>query len=71
MYKLFMTLCVLVNGEVQCTNYDDSTKEIYKNLANCEQNAAVRFYGMTEVFARYQQPYETLIVGCVKADKES
>ena len=66
-----MTMCVLVNGEVQCTTYDDSTKEIYKNLVNCEQNAAVRFYGMTDVFTRYQQPYETLIVGCVEADKES
>ena len=64
-------MCVLVNGEVQCTNYDDSQKEIFKQLATCEQNAAMRFYGMADVFARYQQPYQTLIVGCVKADKES
>ena len=46
-------------------------KEIFKQLATCEQNAAMRFYGMADVFARYQQPYETLIVGCEKADKES
>ena len=71
MYKLFLTICVLVSGEVQCTNYDDSEKKIYEQLANCEKNAAMRFYGMTDVFNRYKQPYERLIVGCVKADNES
>ena len=64
-------MCVLVSGEIQCTNYDDSEKQIFKSLANCEQNAAVRFYGMAEVFNRYGQPYERLIVGCEKADKDS
>ena len=71
MYKLFMTMCVLVNGEVQCTNYDDSTKQIYKELAKCEEMAEYRFYGMADVFNRYGEPYEKLIVGCIKADKES
>ena len=71
MYKLFMTMCVLVNGEVQCTNYDDSEQKIYKQLANCEQNAAMRFYGMADVFNRYGQPYKKLIVGCTEVDKDS
>ena len=71
MYKLFMTLCVLVNGEIQCTNYDDSTKHIYQQLANCEKDAALRFYGITDIFRSYGQPYERLIVGCEEADKDS
>ena len=66
-----MTMCVLVSGEIQCTDYDDSEKQIFKILANCEQNAAVRFYGMAEIFNRYGQPYERLIVGCKKADEDS
>ena len=64
-------MCVLVSGEVQCTNYGDSEKQVFNELAKCEQNAAMRFYGMADVFLRYEQPYERLIVGCEKADKES
>ena len=71
MYKLFMIMCVLVNGEVQCTTYDDSTNNIYKELAKCEADAGARFYGMTEVFAYYKQDYESLVVGCEEADKDS
>ena len=71
MYKLFMTMCILVNGEVQCTNYDDTDKVIYQELAKCEAMAAYRFYAMTEVFAYYNQPYEKLVIGCTEADKDS
>ncbi len=71
MYKLFMIMCVLVNGEVQCTTYDDSTGKIYQELAKCEADAGARFYGMTEVFAYYKQDYERLTVGCEEADKDS
>ena len=71
MYKLFMVMCVLVNGEVQCTDYDDSTQKIYQELAKCEQDAAMRFYGMTDVFNYYNQDYERLEVGCTEADKDS
>jgi len=71
MYKLFMVMCVLVNGEVQCTDYDDSTGKIYQELAKCEQDAAMRFYGMTDLFSVYGQDYEKLEVGCREADKES
>ena len=71
MYKLFMVMCVLVNGEVQCTDYDDSTQKIYQELAKCEQDAAMRFYGMTDVFSYYNQDYERLEVGCTEADKDS
>ena len=71
MYKLFMTMCVLVNGEVNCTEYNDSYGKIYQELAKCEQDAAARFYGMAEVFQTYGQDYEKLIVGCDEADKKS
>ena len=71
MYKLFMTMCVLVNGAVECTDYNDSDQVIYQELAKCEQMAEYRFYGMTEVFARYEQPYEKIVVGCNKEDKNS
>jgi len=71
MYKLFMVMCVLVNGEMQCTDYDDSTGKIYQELAKCEQDAAMRFYGMTDVFSLYNQDYEKLEVGCREADSNS
>jgi len=71
MYKLFMTLCILVNGAVECTDYNDSDQVIYQDLAKCEEMADYRFYAMTEVFARYEQPYEELVVGCTEADKDS
>ena len=64
-------MCVLVNGEIQCTTYDDSTGKIYVELAKCEADAGARFYGMTDVFAYYKQPYESLEVGCEEADKNS
>ena len=64
-------MCILVNGEIQCTEYDDSTGKIYQDLANCEKDAAMRFYGMTDIFTAYGQDYEKLIVGCNKADSSS
>jgi len=33
--------------------------------------AEYRFYAMTEVFARYNQSYEELVVGCIEEDKDS
>ena len=64
-------MCFLVNGAVECTNYDDSDQVIYKELAKCEEMAAYRFYAMTDIFARYNQPYEKLVVGCTEEDKDS
>ena len=64
-------MCVLVNGEVQCTTYDDSTKNIYKELAKCEADAGARFYGMTDVFAYYRQDYESIVVGCEEMKEDS
>ena len=64
MYKLFMVMCVLVNGESQCTLYDDSTNRIYQELAKCEADAEMRFYGMTDIFSAYNQDYERIEVGC-------
>ena len=71
MYKLFMTMCFLVNGAVECTNYDDSDQVIYKELAKCEEMAAYRFYAMTDVFSMYQQPYEFIEIGCVEIKEDS
>ena len=64
-------MCILVNGEVQCTEYDDSTGKIYQDLANCEKDAARRFYGMTDIFSMYGQDYEKLIVGCNTTEEDS
>jgi len=57
-------MCFLVNGAVECTNYDDSEKRVYQSLAQCEKDAAARFYGLTDIFARYEQPYEKIVIGC-------
>jgi hypothetical protein len=66
-----MTMCFLVNGAVECTNYDDSDQVIYKELAKCEEMAAYRFYAMTDVFSMYQQPYEFIEIGCVEIKEDS
>jgi len=68
MYKLFMVMCILVNGEVQCTDYDDSSAIIYKTLAECDRDAEYRFYGLTDVFRTYKQPYESLVIGCKESE---
>jgi len=61
-------MCFLVNGAVECTNYDDSDQKIYQELAECEAMAEYRFYGMTDVFANYKQPYEKIVIGCVEIE---
>jgi hypothetical protein len=71
MYKLFMVMCVFVNGELKCTTYDDSTKNVYQELSKCEADAGARFYGMTDVFAYYKQDYESLEVGCEEIKEDS
>lgn len=68
MYKLFMVMCVLVNGDHQCTTYDDSDAVIYKSLNECERNAEYRFYGLTTVFSQYNQPYEHIEMGCKESE---
>ena len=57
-------MCILVNGEVQCTNFDDSDNVTYQTINECERDAEFRFYGITDIFTRYQQPYEKILIGC-------
>ena len=64
MFKLFAVMCFLVNGVVECTGYDDSEGKIYQTLSECEKDAEYRFYGLTDVFRQYEQPYEQIIIGC-------
>ena len=64
-------MCILVDGAVECTDYNDSDQVLYQELVKCEQMAKYRFYAMTEVFARYNQSYEELVVGCIEEDKDS
>jgi len=64
MYKLFAVMCFLVNGAVECTEYNDSYKKIYEDLAKCEKDAEARFYGLTGIFDEYGQPYERIVIGC-------
>lgn len=51
-------------GELQCTTYDDSEKQVFKSLQECDQQASYRFYGMAEVFDAYAIPWDTMEVGC-------
>lgn len=57
-------MCFLVNGAVECTPYDDSEQRVYQTLAQCEKDAQYRFYGLTDIFIRYEQPYEQIVIGC-------
>ena len=58
-------------GYIAGHRYDDSTGNIYRELAKCEADAAARFYARTEVFARFEQPYEKIVIGCDEADSNS
>ncbi len=71
MYKLFAIICVFVNGELDCTLYDDSEKQIFKTLAECDKQAQYRFYGMAEVFDAYEIPFDTMEVGCKNEEEDS
>ena len=64
MFKLFAIMCFVVNGAVECTNYDDSEREIYDSLMRCEKDAEARFYGLTSIFRQYNTPYESIVIGC-------
>ena len=59
-------MCFLVNGAVECSGYDDSEQRVYQTLAECEKDAQYRFYGLTDIFIRYEQPYEQIVIGCEK-----
>ena len=61
----------MANGAIDCTLYDDSEKQIFETLAECDQQAQYRFYGMAEVFEAYDIPYETMQVGCELEQEES
>ena len=63
-FKLFAVMCFLVNGAVECAGYDDSERKIYQTLSECERDAQYRFYGLTDVFRQYEQPYEQIVIGC-------
>ena len=68
MYKLFMTMCLLVNGAVECVDYNDSDQVVYQELAKCEQAASDRFYEMMDGFIRYNIPFEVIEIGCVESE---
>ena len=57
-------MCFLVKGAVECTGYDDSEGKIYQTLSECEQDDQYRFYGLTNIFTRYEQHYEQIMIGC-------
>ena len=61
-------MCVLVNGELHCTDFNDSDAVIYESLNECERNAEYRFYGLTAVFSQYDQPYERIEMGCKQSE---
>ena len=69
MYKLFAVICIMTAGELQCPTYDDSEKQMFKSLQDCDKQAADRFYGMAEVFDAYQIPWDTMEVGCEAGDE--
>ena len=61
-------MCFIVNGAAECVEYDDSTAKIYNTLAECERDAEYRFYGLTDVLARYDMPYEKIVIGCTDSE---
>tara|TARA_B100001175_G_scaffold294792_1_gene282341 strand:+ start:83 stop:295 length:213 start_codon:yes stop_codon:yes gene_type:complete len=64
MFKMFAIICLLVNGEPQCTQYSDSHMQIFDNKIACEQAASARFYEMMDGFIQYNIPFEQITIGC-------
>jgi len=57
-------MCVLVNGELQCTDYHDNQMQVFSELNKCEEQAEYRFYAMTDTFLRMNIPFESIKIGC-------
>ena len=49
MYKLFAVICIMTAGELQCTTYDDSEKQMFKSLQDCDKQAAYRFLSLIHI----------------------
>ncbi len=62
-------MCVLVNGEVECTTYQDNQRQIFNDLMSCEKQAEYRFYTMMDGFHRMNVPYEKIVIGCEGGNK--
>ncbi len=64
MFKMFAIICLLVNGEPQCTQYSDSYQQTFDKQIHCEQAAGDRFYEMMDGFIKYNIPFEEITIGC-------
>ena len=64
MFKMFAIMCILVNGQPQCTQYNDSYQQTFANKIACEQAASERFYTMMDGFIKYDIPFESIVIGC-------
>ena len=68
MFKMFAVMCLLTNGVSDCTLYNDSERQVFPDQITCEQAASDRFYEMMDGFIRYNIPFETIEIGCVKSE---
>jgi len=68
MFKMFAVMCLLTNGAVNCTLYNDSEQQVFPDQTTCEQAASDRFYEMMDGFIQYNIPFETIEIGCVESD---
>jgi len=68
MFKMFAVMCLLTNGVSDCTLYNDSEQQVFPDQIACEQAASDRFYVMMDGFIRYNIPFETIEIGCVKSE---
>ena len=69
MYKLFAIICIMTSGELQCTTYDDSQRQVFNTLQECDKQASYRFYTMMEGFERMGVPFEKVEIGCKGGDE--
>ena len=68
MFKMFAVMCLLTNGAVNCTLYNDSEQQVFPDQTTCEQSASDRFYEMIDGFIQYNIPFETIEIGCVESE---
>ena len=68
MFKMFAVMCLLTNGAVNCTLYNDSEQQVFPDQIACEQSASDRFYEMMDGFIQYNIPFETIEIGCVNSE---
>jgi len=71
MFNIFATMCLLVNGVVECSTYNDNREGVFQELKACEERAEYRFYETVGGFINNDYPFKSITVGCRSDEDDS